>query len=43
LEKVVAAAREVARPMKNCDLTPAYRKQVAGVAAKRAVEQAWGI
>jgi CO/xanthine dehydrogenase FAD-binding subunit len=41
LEKVVAAARKAARPMKNCDLTPAYRRQVAGVAAKRAVEKAW--
>jgi 4-hydroxybenzoyl-CoA reductase subunit beta len=41
LEKVAAAARAAARPMKNCDLTPAYRRQVAGVAAKRAVERAW--
>lgn len=41
LEKVATAARGAARPMKNVDLTPAYRKQVAGVAAKRAVERAW--
>ncbi|NTU60007.1 MAG: hypothetical protein HGA98_02985 [Deltaproteobacteria bacterium] len=41
LEKVGAAARAAARPMKNVDLTPAYRKKVAGVAAKRAVEKAW--
>jgi CO/xanthine dehydrogenase FAD-binding subunit len=43
LEKVTEAARKAARPMKNCDLTPAYRRQVAGVAAKRAVEKAWRI
>lgn len=41
LEKVADAARAAARPMKNADLTPGYRRQVAGVAAKRAVERAW--
>ncbi|MBI5016813.1 MAG: FAD binding domain-containing protein [Deltaproteobacteria bacterium] len=41
LETVADAARRTARPMKNGDLPPAYRRQVAGVAAKRAVEKAW--
>lgn len=40
-EDVAAAARRAARPMKNTDLTPAYRRRVAGVAAKRAAERAW--
>jgi len=35
------AARQAARPMKNVDLTPAYRRKVIGALVVRAARQAW--
>ncbi len=35
------AARRAARPVKNADFTPAYRRKVVGVAVKRAAARAW--
>lgn len=42
LEKAAQAASAAAKPMKNSDLTPAYRKKMAGVAVKRAAQTAGG-
>jgi CO/xanthine dehydrogenase FAD-binding subunit len=36
-----AACTAAARPVKNIDLTPAYRRKVAGVLARRAALGAW--
>ncbi len=41
LEGAAAAARRAARPVKNVDLTPAYRRQVVGVLVARAARRAW--
>ncbi len=41
LEAAAEAARRAARPVKNTDLTPAYRRHVAGVLVKRAAREAW--
>ncbi len=41
LESAADAARRAARPVKNTDLTPAYRRHVAGVLVKRAAREAW--
>ena len=41
LEAAAEAALKAARPVKNSDLTPAYRRKMAGVAVKRAARAAW--
>jgi 4-hydroxybenzoyl-CoA reductase subunit beta len=41
LEESAAEARRAARPVKNADLTPAYRRQVIGTLVVRAVRRAW--
>ncbi len=41
LVEVAAACTAAAKPVKNVDLTPAYRRKVAGVLAKRAALAAW--
>lgn len=41
LEAAGEASRLAARPVKNTDLTPAYRRQVASVAVTRAARKAW--
>ncbi|MHB8765860.1 MAG: hypothetical protein ACYDA8_16215, partial [Deferrisomatales bacterium] len=41
LEAAAQAARGAARPAKNADLTPGYRRQVAGVLVTRAARRAW--
>lgn len=41
LEQAAEAARRAARPAKNVDLTPGYRRQVAGVLVARAAHRAW--
>lgn len=41
LQKVSEAASKAANPVKNIDLTPAYRRKVAGVLASRALKRAW--
>ncbi len=41
LETAADAARRAARPVKNADFTPAYRRKVVGVAVKRAASRAW--
>jgi CO/xanthine dehydrogenase FAD-binding subunit len=41
LVAVAAACTTAAKPVKNVDLTAAYRKKVAGVLAKRAALVAW--
>lgn len=41
LEAAAEAARAAARPAKNADLTPAYRRQVVGTLVARAARRAW--
>ena len=41
LAAVAVACTTAAKPVKNADLTPVYRKKVAGVLAKRAALAAW--
>lgn len=41
LERAAQVARQAARPVKNVDLTPAYRKQVVGALVVRAAREAW--
>ncbi len=41
LERAAHAARQAARPVKNIDLTPAYRKTVVGSLLVRAAREAW--
>ncbi len=41
LEAAAEAAAAAARPAKNTDLTPAYRRRMAGVLVKRAAARAW--
>jgi len=41
IEEAAAAARQTARPVKNADLTPAYRRKVVGTLVARAARRAW--
>ena len=41
LDAAAAACVAAARPVKNVDLTPAYRKKMAGVLFRRAALEAW--
>lgn len=41
LEAAAAAARRAARPVKNVDFTPAYRRKVVGTLVARAARAAW--
>lgn len=41
LEAAAGAARRAATPAKNVDLTPTYRRRVAGVLVARAARRAW--
>lgn len=41
LEAAAEAARRAARPVKNADLTPAYRRKVVGTLVARAARRAW--
>ena len=41
LDAAAAACVAAARPVKNVDLTPAYRKKMVGVLFRRAVLEAW--
>lgn len=41
LETAADAARQAARPSKNVDLTPVYRKKTVGVLVMRAARRAW--
>ncbi|MDF1555154.1 MAG: FAD binding domain-containing protein [Deferrisomatales bacterium] len=41
LDAAAAACVAAARPVKNVDLTPAYRKKMAGVLFRRAAREAW--
>ncbi|MDW7710342.1 MAG: FAD binding domain-containing protein [Deferrisomatales bacterium] len=41
LEAAAAEARRAARPVKNADFTPAYRRQVVGTLVARAARTAW--
>ena len=41
VEAAADEAKKAARPMRNVDFTPAYRRQMAGVAVSRATRRAW--
>ncbi len=41
LDAAAEAARKVAMPVKNADLTPAYRRKVVGTLVARAARRAW--
>ncbi len=41
LRAAAEAVRAAARPVKNTDLTPAYRRRMAGVLVRRAAQRAW--